>query len=59
MRATSSENSTEQHTAIAKARKNCPGMPPMKATGRNTATMVKVVATTAKPISSAASIAAS
>jgi hypothetical protein len=38
--------------------KNRPGIPPMKAVGRNTATSAKVVAITAMPISSAASIAA-
>ena len=38
--------------------KNSPGTPPMKAVGRNTATSAKVVAITAMPISSAASIAA-
>ena len=47
-------------TAIAAVQpnwtKNLPGTPPMKAVGRNTATKVKVVAMTARPISSAASI---
>ena len=38
--------------------KNSPGTPPMKAVGKNTATSAKVVAITAMPISSAASIAA-
>ena len=37
-------------------RKYWPGMPGMKLTGTKTATMVKVVAMTARPISSAASI---
>ena len=49
-------------TAIAAVQPNCtknlPGTPDMKAVGRNTAINVKVVATTARPISSAASIAA-
>ena len=38
--------------------KNLPAMPLMNAVGKNTAISVKVVATTARPISSAASIAA-
>src|SRR5512134_3255355 len=58
MRATTSEN----HTAIAAVQPNCtkkrPGTPLMNAVGRNTAISVKVVAITASPISSAASIAA-
>ena len=58
MRATSSENSTDTVAVKAKGRKNSPGMPPMKATGTNTAHSVKVVATTARPISMAASLAA-
>ncbi len=45
--------------ARAKALKNWPMMPGMKPTGANTAMMVPVVATTARPISSAASKAAS
>ena len=56
MRATSSENAT----AIAAVQPNCtkkrPTMPLMNAVGRNTAISVKVVAITARPISSAASI---
>jgi len=36
---------------MPKGWKNFPGTPPMKATGKNTATMVAVVVTTAKPIS--------
>ncbi|MNS44117.1 hypothetical protein D3C72_765530 [compost metagenome] len=58
VRATSKEKSTATATVMPKERKNMPGMPPMKATGTNTATMVKVVATTASPISSVASMAA-
>src|SRR5258708_4186826 len=58
MRATSSE----MNTAVATVRPNClkywPLMPLMKLTGRNTAMMVNEVATTASPISSAASSAA-
>ena len=50
-------------TAAATVRPNClkywPAMPPMKLTGAKTATMVQVMAMTARPISSAASIAAS
>ncbi len=57
-RATSSENSTAIATVRPNWRKYWPGMPGMNETGTNTATMVKVVAMTARPISSAASIAA-
>ena len=59
VRATSSENSTATVTVKPKGRKNSPGMPPMNATGMNTAHIVSVVATTARPISIAASVAAS
>ena len=49
-------------TAIAAVQPNCtknlPGTPAMNAVGRNTAISVNVVAITARPISSAASIAA-
>ncbi len=49
-------------TAMAAVQPNClknlPTMPLMNAVGKNTATSVNVVATTARPISSAASIAA-
>jgi hypothetical protein len=59
MRATTSE----KNTAIAAVQPNCtkkrPTMPVMNAVGRNTAISVNVVAMTARPISSAASIAAS
>ncbi len=58
MRATISENTTAAATVSPNWRKNCPGMPGMKATGTNTARMVAVVATTASPISAEASIAA-
>ncbi len=58
MRATTSE----ANTAIAAVQPNClknrPTTPLMKAVGRNTAIRAKVVAITARPISSAASIAA-
>ena len=51
--------SSEKITATATVRPNClkywPAMPPMKLTGANTATMVIVIAMTARPISSAAS----
>ena len=59
VRATSSENSTATVTVKPNGRKNSPAMPPMNATGMNTAQIVSVVATTARPISIAASIAAS
>ena len=36
--------------------KNCPEIPGMAPTGKNTATIQKLVATTGRPISSAASI---
>ena len=52
----------EMNTAAATVSPNClkywPLTPPMKLTGRNTAMMVNEVATTARPISSAASMAA-
>ena len=57
-RATSSENTTAIATEMPNWRKNCPGTLDMKLTGMNTATMVSVVATTARPISSDASSAA-
>ena len=55
---------TNSDTRIAKAMvrpkefMNRPTMPPMKATGRNTATSEKVVASTARPISRVPSMAA-
>ena len=58
MRATSNEMNTAAATVRPNCLKYCPLMPPMKLTGRNTAMMVNEVATTASPISSAASMAA-
>ena len=57
-RATSSDARIASTAVQPNCLKNLPGMPAMKAVGRNTATSAKVVATTARPISSAASIAA-
>ena len=57
-RATSSEASTAADTVTPKGAKYWPTKPPMKLTGRNTATMVAVMATTAKPMASDASSAA-
>ena len=56
MRATANDISTETTTVRPKFLKNCPETPGIRPTGRNTATIEKVVATTANPISSAASI---
>ena len=58
MRATTNEKNTAIAAVQPNCTKNLPGTPAMKAVGRNTAIKVKVVAITAKPISSAASIAA-
>src|SRR5450759_2658978 len=58
-RATSSEKNTAAATVRPNCMKNCPVMPPMKLTGRKTAMIVAEQATTASPISSAASRAAS
>jgi len=55
MRATSRLISTETTTVKPNALKNWPEMPGISATGRNTATIAIVVASTARPISSAAS----
>ena len=55
---TNSEISTAAETMMPNWKKKRPMMPPMKATGRNTATMQKVVASTASPISLVPSIAA-
>ena len=55
-RATASDISTAITTVMPKFLKNWPGMPGISPTGRNTATMQKLVATTGRPISSAASI---
>jgi hypothetical protein len=57
-RATTSEARMASTAVQPNCLKNRPGIPPMKAVGRNTATSAKVVAITAMPISSAASIAA-
>ena len=60
----SSVNETKSETATAKAtvtpnwKKILPIMPPMKATGMNTAITASVVAKTARPISSVPSFAA-
>ena len=59
VRATSSEHSTATTTVKLNGPKNSPAMPLMNATGTNTAQIVSVVATTARPISIAASMAAS
>ena len=58
MRATTSEAKTASEAVKPNCLKNLPATPLMKAVGRNTAISVKVVAITASPISSAASIAA-
>ena len=59
MRATTNEKNTAMAAVQPNCTKNFPATPLMKAVGRNTAIKVKVVAITARPISSAASIAAS
>jgi hypothetical protein len=58
MRATTSEKNTATAAVQPNWMKNMPTVPPMKAVGRNTAISAKVVAMTARPISSAASSAA-
>ena len=58
MRATTREKKTEMAAVQPNSTKNLPTMPVMKAVGKKTAMSVKVVAITARPISSAASIAA-
>ena len=55
---TYSETSTAKPTVMPNWKKNRPMMPPMKATGTNTAMIVNVVAITARPISAVASRAA-
>jgi hypothetical protein len=55
-RATTSEANTANEAVHPNCLKNLPGMPDMNAVGRNTAISVKVVAITARPISSAASM---
>ena len=57
-RATTKDANTASDAVQPNCLKNLPGMPLMKAVGKNTAIKVKVVAITAKPISSAASMAA-
>jgi hypothetical protein len=56
MRATARLISTEITTVRPKFLKKAPATPGIMPTGRNTATIEKVVATTARPISSAASM---
>ena len=51
MKDTNKETITATTTVTPNCRKNLPMMPPINATGRNTATIVKVVAITASPIS--------
>src|SRR4051812_20136107 len=55
---TNRETSTEQAMVSANGLNHWPAMPCMKATGTKTQTMEKVVAATARPISSVASCAA-
>ena len=57
-RATMSEANTASEAVQPNCLKKRPATPLMKAVGRKTAIRVKVVATTASPISSAASMAA-
>ena len=57
-RATKSEAKTAAATVMPNCLKYCPIPPPIKLTGKNIATIVSVMATTAKPISSDASMAA-
>jgi len=57
-RAQSSENSTCTETVMPNCLKNWPGIDDMKLAGTKTATMVRLIAMTARPISSAASSAA-
>ena len=58
MRATSREAATAADTVTPNWLKYCPTTPLMKLTGRNTAIIVPLMATTAKPMASEASIAA-
>ena len=55
---TNIEISTAATMVMPNSWKNLPMMPPMKPMGRNTATMDRVVASTARPISWVPSIAA-
>ena len=57
-RAHNSENSTCTDTVMPNCLKNWPATEVMKLAGANTATMVRLIAMTASPISSAASSAA-
>jgi hypothetical protein len=57
-RAANSENSTWTETVMPNCLKNWPAIPGMKLAGAKIATMVRLMAMTARPISSAASIAA-
>ena len=59
MRATTSEANTASEAVQPNCLKKRPTIPLMNAVGRNTAISVNVVAITARPISSAASMAAS
>ncbi len=59
VKATSRETRMEKAMVRPKEYMNRPTMPPMKATGRNTATRDRVVARTARPISRVPSMAAS
>ncbi len=56
---TKRDAATAAATVIPNSKKKRPTMPPMKATGTNTAMIVKVVAMTARPISAVPSRAAS
>jgi len=58
VKATSSETRTLNTTVIPNCLKNWPTIPVIIPTGRNTATTVRVVAVTARPISAVASSAA-
>ena len=58
MKLTNSETATAKATTMPKGKKNLPTMPPMKATGTNTARMDRVVAMMAGPISAVPSRAA-
>ena len=57
-RAAKSENSTCTETVMPNCLKNWPAMPDMKLAGAKIAMMVRLMAMTARPISSAASSAA-
>ena len=58
IRATTNDAITAKEAVQPNCLKNLPTMPLMKASGKNTATKANVVAITAMPISSAASMAA-